>query len=163
MKIWEKSMRIVLIFNNQKEHPRLLIFNDSSNFFSKSQECSPKKRKVVTMGGKVSCPIDSSLWQRASFKRNKRIESNFPCPLASPRGSACAEDQWDIPCLTVRHAFSRRPIPTSSSIIEADNEIKRNESRKQEERLGKTMKTNWKKEKVLFYSGEEERGQQWVT
>lgn len=76
---------------------------------------------------KVSYPINSSFDQRASFKREQEDRIQFPLPVSERSRVSVREDQWDIPYLTVRHAFSRRSIPkrpTSSSIIETDNGIK---------------------------------------
>lgn len=66
---------------------------------------------------KVSYPINSSFEQRASFKREQEDRIQFPLPVSERSRVSVREDQWDIACLTVRHAFSRRSIPKRPTSI----------------------------------------------
>lgn len=50
-------------------------------------------------GKKKKYPIQSirPLTNEQALNENKRIESNFPCPLASARGLACARINGTFP------------------------------------------------------------------
>lgn len=111
VKVWKKSMETI---NNNFS---------STIFFFESQEgmCSLNKKegRGDDRDGerKVSYPINSSFEQRASFKREQEDRIQFPLPVSERSRVSVREDQWDIPCLTVRHAFSRRSIPKRPTSI----------------------------------------------